>query len=149
MLTDDRCETDCLHPDVVRPLIGRTLDVTGAEPAAAWFATLADPTRVRIVQALSLADELCVCDLAALLGLSVSGLSHQLRYLLERHVVGRRKVGRVVYYRMADGHVRNVLADALTHAGEASGAPTIVLVSNLARPVAAAAPAELAAPMPR
>jgi DNA-binding transcriptional ArsR family regulator len=48
--------------------VGRELDTTQANPAASWFATLADPTRVRIVQALSLADELCVCDLAASTG---------------------------------------------------------------------------------
>ena len=120
ILTEDRCDAECLHPDTVRPLIGRTLDTIQANPAASWFATLADPTRVRIVQALSLADELCVCDLAALLGLTVSALSHQLRYLRERGVVSRRKVGRVVYHSLADDHVRHVLADAIAHAGEAA-----------------------------
>ena len=86
--------------------------------AAAWFDTLADPTRVRIVHALSLADELCVLDLAMLLELTVSGLSHQLRLLRERGVVARRKAGRIAYYRLADEHVRHVLADALVHQAE-------------------------------
>jgi len=118
VLTIDRCDAACLHPTAVRPLIGRTLSATGAQAAAAWFDILADPTRARILQALSLTSELCVCDLALLLDLSVSGLSHQLRLLRERAVVTRRKAGRIAYYALADEHVRHVLADALAHTGE-------------------------------
>lgn len=121
-LTPDRCDTDCIHPDQVRPLLGRTLSPAGAFGVADVFSTLADHTRVRILQALSLADELCVCDLALLLGLSISGLSHQLRLLRDRGAVTRRKAGRIVYYRLADGHVRRLLEDALGHAGEQSEA---------------------------
>jgi DNA-binding transcriptional ArsR family regulator len=85
------------------------------------FATLADPTRVRIVQALSAAaDELCVCDLALLLGISESALSHQLRLLRERGVVSRRRSGRMMYYALADEHVRHLLADGIEHAREAA-----------------------------
>ncbi len=117
-LTDDRCDVECLHPQAVRPVLGRTLSLDAARSAASWFDTLADPTRARILQALSLADELCVCDLALVLGLSVSALSHQLRLLRERGAVARRKDGRIAFYRLADEHVRNVLAEALTHAAE-------------------------------
>lgn len=119
-LTPDRCETECIHPDQVRPLLGRTLPPAAALGVADLFDTLADPTRVRILQALSLTDEVCVCDLALLLGLSVSGLSHQLRLLRDRGAVTRRKAGRIVYYRLADGHVRRLLQDGLGHAGEHS-----------------------------
>ena len=121
-LTPDRCDTECLHPEQVRPLLGRTLSPARAFGVADVFSTLADPTRVRILQALSLADEVCVCDLALLLGLSISGLSHQLRLLRDRGAVTRRKAGRIVYYRLADGHVRRLLQDGLGHAGEQSGA---------------------------
>lgn len=119
-LTPDRCDTECIHPDHVRPLLGRTLSPGGAFGVADVFSTLADPTRIRILQALSLTDELCVCDLALLLGLSVSGLSHQLRLLRDRGAVTRRKAGRIVYYRVADGHIGRLLADALGHAYEQS-----------------------------
>ena len=117
-LTVERCDSECIRPDLVRPLIGRTMGLTEARVVGELFSTLGDPTRIRILQALSLADELCVCDLAALLDLSVSGLSHQLRLLRDRGVVTRHKVGRVVYYELADGHVRHVLQDALRHADE-------------------------------
>src|SRR5512142_770710 len=95
---DDRCALECLHPGAVRPILPRLLSPDGATGAAAWFATLADPTRARILQALSLAPELCVCDLAFALSMSVSALSHQLRYLRERGIVRRRRDGRVAFY---------------------------------------------------
>lgn len=120
-LSEDRCETECIHPEQVRPLLGRTLTVDSALRVGDLFGLLADPTRARILHALTLTDELCVCDLALLLGLSVSGLSHQLRLLRDRDAVARRKAGRIVYYRLADEHVRRLLTDALVHVGE--GAP--------------------------
>ena len=118
VLTIDQCDIVCLHPDAVRPLIGRLLSADAARATAGWFDTLADPTRARILQALALAPELCVCDLALLLDLSVSALSHQLRLLRERGAVTRRKAGRIAFYSLADEHVRHVLADALAHTAE-------------------------------
>jgi Predicted transcriptional regulators len=118
VLTIDQCDVACLHPDAVRPLIGRLLSAEAAQATASWFDTLADPTRARILHALALAPELCVCDLALVLDLSVSALSHQLRLLRERGAVTRRKVGRIAFYSLADEHVRHVLADALAHTAE-------------------------------
>ena len=117
-LTAERCETDCLHPEHVAPLLGRVVDRGRADDLAETFALFADATRARILHALSLADELCVCDLALLLGISQSALSHQLRLLRARRVVARRKAGRIMYYRLADDDVRHVLADALRHNAE-------------------------------
>lgn len=118
VLTEDRCDEECLHPEAVRPILPRLLTVAQAGDTAEWFATFADATRTRILQALALAPELCVCDLALALDMSVSALSHQLRYLRERGVVARRKVGRVAFYSLADEHVRHVLSDALSHVAE-------------------------------
>lgn len=95
-----------------------------ADALATTFATLADPTRARLLHALALADELCVCDMALLVGLSQSAVSHQLRLLRDRRVVSRRKVGRIVYYRLADDHVRHVFADGLRHVSETTAAAT-------------------------
>jgi ArsR family transcriptional regulator len=122
-LTEDRCSVECVHPERIAPLLGRIVDGVDAERLASVFGTLADPTRARIVQALDGArDELCVCDLALLLGISESALSHQLRLLRERGVVTRRRAGRLVYYRLADDHVRALLAQGLAHAGEGARA---------------------------
>jgi len=118
VLTLERCEIECLHPEHVAPLLGRVLDYSAADRVASTFAVLADPTRARILHALSLSEELCVCDLALLLGISQSALSHQLRLLRDRRVVARSKRGRMVYYRLADEHVRRVFSDGLQHSVE-------------------------------
>ncbi len=116
---------ECVHPEHVTPLLGQVLDYAGADRVAATFGVLADPTRARIVHALSLSDdELCVCDLAVLLGISQSALSHQLRLLRDRDVVARTKRGRMVYYRLADDHIRHVFTDGLRHAGESAAERT-------------------------
>jgi len=121
-LTPDRCEVECLHPEHVAPLLGRLVSVSDAEGLSDTFALLADPTRCRILHALSLAKELCVCDLALLVGISDSAMSHQLRVLRAEDVVTRRKHGRIVYYRLADEHVRHVFRDALRHSRERGAA---------------------------
>lgn len=103
-------------------MLGRTLDTRTAEQIARGFDLLADPTRARILHALSLVKELCVCDLALLLGITQSALSHQLRFLRGNRVVERRKAGRIVYYRLADRHIRKILEQSLRHAAEESRA---------------------------
>ncbi|MFZ2947992.1 MAG: metalloregulator ArsR/SmtB family transcription factor [Desulfuromonadaceae bacterium] len=81
---------------------------------AETFRVLGDPTRVRILHALSL-EELCVCDIARLLGTTKSAVSHQLRLLRSMRVVKYRKEGRIVYYSLDDSHVGNLLHEGLSH----------------------------------
>ena len=115
----DQCEVDCLHPDAVRPLLGRSLGPDGAARVADLFGTLADPSRARILHLLAISDRaLCVCDIALVVGMSVSALSHQLRFLRERGAVSREKVGRIAYYRLVDEHLRRLVLDASTHVAE-------------------------------
>ncbi|MFP5342565.1 MAG: ArsR/SmtB family transcription factor [Candidatus Limnocylindria bacterium] len=116
----DRCDTECLHPDRIRPVLGRSLGSDGAAAVASLFGVLADPSRSRILHLLAIADDLCVCDVALVLGMSVSALSHQLRYLRERGAVSRRKVGRMAYYRLVDDHLRRLILDAAVHVAEGS-----------------------------
>ena len=114
----DQCDVECLHPDRMRPLLGRSLGDDGAAAVASLFGILADPSRARILHLLAIADDLCVCDIALLLGMSVSALSHQLRFLRERGAVSRRKVGRMAYYSLIDDHLRHLVLDATTHVAE-------------------------------
>jgi DNA-binding transcriptional ArsR family regulator len=115
----DQCEIDCLHPGAIRPIIGRSLSDDGASAVSSRFGILADPSRARILHLLAISEtELCVCDIALVLGMSVSALSHQLRYLRDRTVVQGRKDGRIVFYRLVDDHVRHLVLDAATHAAE-------------------------------
>jgi ArsR family transcriptional regulator, lead/cadmium/zinc/bismuth-responsive transcriptional repressor len=115
----DACSVQCLHPETIRPLIGRSLGPEGGVAVAHLFAVLADPSRARIVHLLALTpDELCVCDIALVLGMSVSALSHQLHSLRERGVISRRKAGRMVFYRLVDGHLSGLVLDASAHIAE-------------------------------
>ena len=85
-----------------------------ANRLAEMFKALSDPSRVRIISALS-QTELCVFDLAATLGMSQSAVSHQLRSLRELHLVRYRKQGRHVYYELDDEHIRDLFQRGLEH----------------------------------
>jgi len=87
------------------------------EALAETFRVLGDPTRVRMLDALS-AGELCVCDIASLVGISESAVSHQLRLLRGMRLVRPRRAGRLVYYAVDDQHILELLNQALTHVEE-------------------------------
>ena len=85
--------------------------------AAETFKVLGDPTRLRIAFALS-REELCVCDLAVLLGVSQSVVSHSLRALRHMGVVRYRKDGKIAYYRLDDEHIARLVGEAVRHVEE-------------------------------
>jgi ArsR family transcriptional regulator len=93
------------------------LTVEQAQAVAGTFQVLGDPTRIRIVHALSL-GELCTSDLAAVVEMSESAVSHQLRTLRQLHVVRSRREGKLVYYSLQDDHVRSLFEQGLEHALE-------------------------------
>jgi ArsR family transcriptional regulator, lead/cadmium/zinc/bismuth-responsive transcriptional repressor len=108
------------HLDV-RDTAARRRTLMGArtvEALAETFRVLGDPTRVRILDALA-PGELCVCDVAALVGISESAVSHQLRLLRGMRLVRPRRAGRLVYYAVDDHHILELLKQALTHVEEA------------------------------
>ncbi|MDP2350517.1 MAG: metalloregulator ArsR/SmtB family transcription factor [Chloroflexota bacterium] len=83
------------------------------------LATFADLSHARTVHLLAISEQdLCVCDIALVLGMSVSALSHQLRFLRERGAVERRKAGRIADYRLVDDHLRELILGAATHVAE-------------------------------
>lgn len=100
-------------PDIEKDV----LSVEQARILAETFQVLGDPTRVRIVHALSLA-ELCTTDLAAVVAMSESAVSHQLRTLRQLHVVRSRRNGKLVYYSLNDDHIRSLFQQGLEHAFE-------------------------------
>ncbi len=113
----DAC--DVFHMDPCRAARLRE-DLLGADLSqelAGIFRVLGDPTRVRMLDALSRA-ELCVCDLATLLGASQSAVSHQLRLLRGMRIVRQRRAGRMVFYRLDDRHIVTLFRQGLRHAEE-------------------------------
>ena len=109
MSTVEQCETECICPELVMPLIGRVATATESESIAETFSLLSDPTRLRLLHALSLSGELCVCDLAFLTDRSQSAVSHQLRSLRTSGVVTRRKEGRTSFYALSDELITELL----------------------------------------
>lgn len=108
------------HPvdlDHVRQLHDRVLKVEKAQRMAEFFALLGDANRLRILSALA-AEELCVCDLAALVKMSESAVSHQLRALRALRLVSYRKQGRNVFYYLKDSHVLNLYREVAEHLDE-------------------------------
>jgi ArsR family transcriptional regulator, lead/cadmium/zinc/bismuth-responsive transcriptional repressor len=111
------CEIRELHPEAVARAKAAIPDLACVNDASALLKMIADPTRLRILSALT-ATELCVCDIAVSVGLSESASSHQLRLLREHRLVSHRKEGRVVYYRLNDAHVTDLISSAVEHARE-------------------------------
>lgn len=114
----DAC--DVFHADQARVADVRAgqPDPLTVEELAATFKALGDPTRVRLLSALSRA-ELCVCDLATLLTVSESAISHQLRLLRSLRIVRARREGRMVFYRLDDEHIVGLIGQARAHVEEA------------------------------
>ena len=86
-------------------------------PPRIFFKAFSDKTRLRILTAL-VTRELCVCDIAALLGMSQSAISHQLRFLKQARLVKSRKSGKTVYYALCDDHIQIILAQGIAHVQE-------------------------------
>jgi DNA-binding transcriptional ArsR family regulator len=109
-----RCEDSFIHEDQAQAARDQLVDGLIAASLARTFQALSDPTRVRLISALSQA-ELCVCDLAAVLGMTQSAVSHQLRTLRDQRLVKSRKAGREVFYTLDDDHIRELFHLGLSH----------------------------------
>ena len=124
---DGTCDVFHLHPAKVARLRTTLLSESSVGALAETFKVLGDATRVRLLDALS-RSELCVCDMARLLGLSESAVSHQLRLLRSMRLVRARREGRMIFYSLDDQHIVRLFEQGLEHVEErsaASGAPAV------------------------
>jgi len=119
MKNDDRVTCDCevIHERVVRRVRRRMPNDDDFGKLAVLYKMFADNTRLRILWALS-RDEMCVCDLAVLLDMTKSAISHQLKSLRLSNLVKFRKQGQVVYYSLADSHVEDIFEKGFEHINE-------------------------------
>ena len=111
------CACEVIHEDTVREV---SAGLSGKEEyiaLASLFKLFGDGTRAEILHALEL-HEMCVCDLAALLGVTKSAVSHQLKALRLANLVKFRREGQVVYYMLADDHVKSILDIGFDHLRE-------------------------------
>ena len=116
--TSNVCSINEIDPEKVALVQKQALPARTIERVSRLFSALSDPTRLKILHALTVTEELCVCDLAALAELSVSAVSHQLRLLRDRDLVRARRDGRMVFYSVADDHISILMGTGIEHADE-------------------------------
>lgn len=114
---DAVCDVVYVHHEVVDKYADQLIGLERANSLSELFKTLGDPTRIRIIDALA-KSELCVCDLAELLGLSQSATSHQLRVLRNNNLAKYRREGKMVFYSVHDSHVSELYRQGLEHIDE-------------------------------
>ena len=112
--TNDLCDCRLIHRKTVEEARASGLAQNETQSLAQIFKALADETRLKILWALE-KREMCVCDLAAMLGLTESAVSHQLRLLRNLKLVTNRRDGVVLYYRLTDTHVSQLIRVTLEH----------------------------------
>lgn len=112
---DDVCEIQCFDDEKVNRLKAYAAE---SEGVAKIFKALADDTRAKIIHILSLDEELCVCDIAAIIGSSIANTSHHLRLLRNMGLAKYRKEGKLVFYSLDDAHVRHLISAGVEHAKE-------------------------------
>ncbi len=112
--TQDRCDCDVIHLETVAQVQANLPEEETLRKLADLFKVFGDPTRVRILRALA-ESELCVCDIAWLLDMTQSAISHQLRQLRQASLVKSRREGKIMYYSLADKHVELILNQGFEH----------------------------------
>lgn len=113
----ERCEFIHVHEDVVSKVNQAMPDDETLYDLADLFRIFADSTRIKILYVL-FESEMCVCDLAQILGMTQSAISHQLRSLKQSKLVKFRREGKTVFYSLADDHVVTILAQGMEHISE-------------------------------
>jgi ArsR family transcriptional regulator len=114
---DALCSCSVIHEDVIRQVQSGLSHDDQLRKTAELFKAVSDPTRLKIINALLLA-EMCVCDIAALMDMTQPAISHHLKVLRQLQLVKYRREGKSVYYELDDEHVRNVFYQGLLHASE-------------------------------
>ena len=112
------CSVTVIHEDVLENVRGELTDEKSLRRMAEMFKVMNDPTRLRIINALLLA-EMCVCDIAVLMNMTQPTISHHLKVLRQSELIKYRREGKVVYYSLDDEHIGVLFQNALDHAMEA------------------------------
>ncbi len=112
--TDLEQDNESLHPDIVKAVTEKLPDEELLYDVAELFKVFGDSTRVRIICAL-FESEMCVCDIAGVLNMTQSAISHQLRVLKQARLVKYRRDGKTVFYSLADDHIQTIFNQAFEH----------------------------------
>lgn len=113
----ETCSSTIIHQDVINRVKGSMIGDYHAMNLAEFFKVFGDITRIKIINAL-FSSEMCVCDIAALLHMNQSAISHQLRTLKQARLIKNRRDGKVVYYSLDDDHIKEIFDQGLIHVKE-------------------------------
>lgn len=116
-MTAERCDCMHEHKELREQILREMPDDEELGMLADFFKVFGDVTRVRILYTL-LRSEMCVCDLAQVLNMTQSAISHQLRILKQMALVKNRREGKVVFYSLSDGHIVTILSQGMEHIEE-------------------------------
>lgn len=108
------CDCEVIHEDIVSKVRSNMISNTELNKLSKFFKIFGNETRIKIIAALD-QHEMCVCDLAVLLNMTKSAISHQLRELREAHLVKSRRDGKVIYYSLDDKHIQDIFEIGLEH----------------------------------
>ncbi len=111
------CEEHGVHQDIIEKVSKVMPDKAVLYDAAELLKVFGDSTRIRIIFVLC-QSEMCVCDIAGLLGMTQSAISHQLRVLKQARLVASRREGKAIFYSLADSHVKTIFYHAMEHVME-------------------------------
>lgn len=111
------CDTHCIHPDVVKQAYDDMPAEEHLYDLAELFKVFGDTTRIKILYVL-FESEMCVCDIAEILNMTQSAISHQLRVLKQNRLVRFRREGKNIIYSLADEHVRSIINQGMEHINE-------------------------------
>jgi ArsR family transcriptional regulator len=116
-LSEYKCDCDTIHSDIISKVRAKMPPEERLYDLAELFKVFGDTTRVKILSAL-FESEMCVCDIASLLNMNQSAISHQLRVLKTARLVKHRKDGKTVFYSLDDEHIKNIFDQGLEHISE-------------------------------
>ncbi len=114
---EETCECEIIHDEIVKQVKATFPKDEMIFDLADFYKIFGDTTRVKILYALD-KNELCVCDISALLEMTVSAVSHQLKILRDSNLVKTRREGKIVYYSLADEHVKEIIECGMEHISE-------------------------------
>lgn len=112
-----KCEHICIHREVVQLALSEMPDEEKLYDLAELFKIFGDSTRIKILYVL-FETEMCVCDIAETLGMTISAISHQLKILKQAKLVKFRRNGKSIIYSLADDHVRTIINQGMNHIEE-------------------------------
>jgi len=117
-MKESRCDCNCIHEKETKSAMKVLLEIRDIDVLCEFYKNFSDITRLKIIAVLDKVKKMCVGDIAVTLNMTKSAISHQLKYLKDNNLVVSEKIGKIVFYSLADKHVRDIFEIGLKHIRE-------------------------------